>query len=99
MARHRHAQVFRDALPIAGVDGTLRSRLKGTPAEKNALAKTGTLAFVNTISGYVTSAAGERLVFSIMLNAYSNPDPKFSGRAEVDALVAMLAGFNARSDQ
>lgn len=98
MARHRHAQVFRDSLPIAGVDGTLRSRLKGTPAEKNALAKTGTLAFVNTISGYVTSAARERLVFSIMLNAYSNPDPKSSGRNEVDAIVAMLAGFNGRAE-
>ncbi len=97
MARHRHAQVFRDALPIAGVDGTLRSRLKGTAAEKNALAKTGTLGFVNTISGYVTSGAGERLVFSIMLNAYSNSDPKHSGKNEVDALVAMLAGFNGRS--
>ncbi|MBI3875786.1 MAG: D-alanyl-D-alanine carboxypeptidase/D-alanyl-D-alanine-endopeptidase [Verrucomicrobia bacterium] len=97
MARHRHAQVFRDALPIAGVDGTLRARLKGTPAERNALAKTGTLGFVNTISGYVTSGAGERLVFSIMLNAYSNSDPKYSGKNEVDALVAMLAGFNGRS--
>jgi D-alanyl-D-alanine carboxypeptidase/D-alanyl-D-alanine-endopeptidase (penicillin-binding protein 4) len=97
MATHRHAEVFRSSLPIAGVDGTLRSRLKGTPAEKNALAKTGTLGFVNTISGYVTTAAKEHLAFSIMLNNYSSAEANHSGRAEVDALVAMLAGFSGRS--
>src|SRR6266508_4367937 len=35
MHRHRYASVFRDALPIAGVDGTLRNRFKGTVAENN----------------------------------------------------------------
>ncbi len=99
MTKHRHAEVFRDALPIAGVDGTLRSRLKGTPAEKNVRAKTGSLGFVSTLSGYVTTAANERLAFSIMLNNYNSTDPNHSGRAEVDALVVMLARFSGRSDE
>ncbi len=99
MTKHRHAEVFRDALPIAGVDGTLRSRLKGTPAEKNARAKTGSLGFVSTLSGYVTTAANEPLAFSIMLNNYNSTDPNHSGRAEVDALVAMLARFSGRSEE
>ena len=96
MASHRHADIFRDTLPLAGVDGTLRARLKGTPAEMNVRAKTGTLGFVNTISGYVTTAAKEPLAFSIMLNNYSAPEGKPSGRAEVDALVALLAGIRDR---
>ncbi|HVF22184.1 MAG TPA: D-alanyl-D-alanine carboxypeptidase/D-alanyl-D-alanine-endopeptidase, partial [Pyrinomonadaceae bacterium] len=40
MSKHRYASVFRDALPIAGVDGTLRNRMRGTPAENNVRAKT-----------------------------------------------------------
>ncbi len=96
MASHRHAEVFRDALPLAGVDGTLRARLKGTAAEKNARAKTGSLGFVSTISGYVTTAANEPLVFSIMLNNYTTAEANPSGRAEVDALVAALAALNER---
>jgi D-alanyl-D-alanine carboxypeptidase/D-alanyl-D-alanine-endopeptidase (penicillin-binding protein 4) len=90
MSRHRHAAVFRDALPIAGVDGTLRSRMKGTRAEGNVRAKTGSLRYVNTLSGYVTTAAGERLAFSIMLNNH-NPDPAFPAPADVDAIAILLA--------
>ncbi len=99
MANHRHADVFRDALPLAGVDGTLRSRFKGTPAEKNVRAKTGSLSFVSTLSGYITTAANEPLVFSIMLNNYEATDATHSGRAEVDALVALLASFSGRSEE
>ena len=93
MHKHRSAEVFYDALPIAGVDGTLRSRFKGTAAEKNIHAKTGTIRYVNSISGYVTSKAGEHLVFSIMLNAYNGSD----GRTHTDGIAAMLADLESRS--
>src|SRR6266850_629325 len=71
MQRHRYASVFRDALPIAGVDGTLRNRFKGTAAENNLRAKTGSLSAAASLSGYVTTAAGEKLVFSIMVNNFA----------------------------
>lgn len=87
MARHRYAATFREALPIAGVDGSLKSRLKGTAAENNARAKTGSFRFVNTLSGYVTSKGGERLAFSLMLNNYEGS----GARADLDTLVEMLA--------
>ncbi|MEY4386627.1 MAG: D-alanyl-D-alanine carboxypeptidase/D-alanyl-D-alanine-endopeptidase, partial [Verrucomicrobiota bacterium] len=55
MARHGASNDFVNALPIAGVDGTIRRRMKGTLAENNVRAKTGTLRWVNALSGYVTS--------------------------------------------
>jgi D-alanyl-D-alanine carboxypeptidase/D-alanyl-D-alanine-endopeptidase (penicillin-binding protein 4) len=99
MSRHRWAEAYRDALPIAGVDGTLRSRMKDTPAAGNVRAKTGTLRWANSLSGYVTTAAGERLAFSIMLNRYSNPDPQRPTRSEIDAIPVMLAGLTWHSSK
>jgi D-alanyl-D-alanine carboxypeptidase/D-alanyl-D-alanine-endopeptidase (penicillin-binding protein 4) len=95
MSRHRYAEVFRDALPIAGVDGTLRGRMKGTPAAGNLRAKTGTLSNVSSVSGYVTSAAGERLVFSMMVNHYT--DERVPRTNLMDQIAVLLASFEGRS--
>lgn len=54
------------ALPIGGVDGTLKSRMKGTSAENNVHAKTGTVNGVSTLTGYATATNGHVLAFSIM---------------------------------
>lgn len=97
MNRHREADAYVNALPVAGVDGTLRSRMKNTAAAGNVKAKTGTLRWANSLSGYVTSAAGERLAFCVMLNRYHSGDPDRSARSEVDAVAVMLAEFKGRS--
>jgi D-alanyl-D-alanine carboxypeptidase/D-alanyl-D-alanine-endopeptidase (penicillin-binding protein 4) len=97
MSGHRAAQIFRDALPVAGVDGSLRSRMKGTAAEKNVRAKTGTIGYVHTLSGYVTTVAGERLAFSVMLNGYD--DKGHSVKDDLDPIAVMLAEFNGHSDK
>jgi D-alanyl-D-alanine carboxypeptidase/D-alanyl-D-alanine-endopeptidase (penicillin-binding protein 4) len=95
MNRHRFGAAFRDALPVAGVDGTLRTRMRGTPAQGNLRAKTGTLGTATSLSGYVLSAAGERLVFSLMIN---NPPRDANPRAEfTDAVAVLLASFAGRS--
>jgi D-alanyl-D-alanine carboxypeptidase/D-alanyl-D-alanine-endopeptidase (penicillin-binding protein 4) len=98
MARHRHAEAFIDALPIGGVDGTLRNRFLKTAAEKNVRAKTGSLSYVATLSGYVTTAGKERLAFSILLNNYAPSAGKPSARDVVDGIVVKLAEFNGRSE-
>jgi D-alanyl-D-alanine carboxypeptidase/D-alanyl-D-alanine-endopeptidase (penicillin-binding protein 4) len=72
----RRAPGFADyyaALPIAGVDGTIDYRMKGTPAEGNVHAKTGTLSNARSLSGYVTSADGRMLQFVVLCNNYTVP--------------------------
>lgn len=70
MYGHRFFDSFYDALSVAGVDGTLENRLKGTKAQNNLHAKTGTIANVSTISGYVQSSDGEMLAFSMIANNF-----------------------------
>lgn len=64
-------RVFHDSLPIAGIDGTLSSRMQNTAAEGNLRAKTGTLGGASALSGYVTSATGVTYTFVIMANNYT----------------------------
>jgi len=98
MSTNPTAADFDRSLPIAGVDGTIRRRMKGTPAFENVHAKTGTLRWVNALSGYVTTAAGERLVFSLMLNRYdSAPDRKRTD--ELDEIAVRLAGFSGKTTE
>jgi D-alanyl-D-alanine carboxypeptidase/D-alanyl-D-alanine-endopeptidase (penicillin-binding protein 4) len=93
MSKHRHATVFRDALPIGGVDGTLRNRFKGTPAENNVRAKTGSLSSAASLGGYLTTAGGEKLAFSIMVNNYPRDlDPRSSCIDPITVLLASFAG-------
>lgn len=82
-----------DALPIAGVEdrlvgGTLRFRMRGTPAEGNVRAKTGTLTGVTALSGYATGEGGQVLAFSILINNFVGSVP----RDLEDAIAAALAG-------
>jgi D-alanyl-D-alanine carboxypeptidase/D-alanyl-D-alanine-endopeptidase (penicillin-binding protein 4) len=90
MRRSPHFAIYRDALPIAGVDGTIRSRMRGTPAQGNARGKTGTLDKARALSGYVTSADGQLVLFSLLCNNYTVPTREVE-RVQ-DALVVMLAG-------
>src|SRR5215216_4417177 len=96
MSKHRFASVFRDALPIAGIDGTLRNRMKGTPAENNVRAKTGSLSSAASLGGYMTTAAGEKLAFTIMVNNYPRDfDPR---SACIDPIAVLLASFAAKPE-
>jgi D-alanyl-D-alanine carboxypeptidase/D-alanyl-D-alanine-endopeptidase (penicillin-binding protein 4) len=88
----RHAVPFEAALPVAGRDGTLGNRMKGTAAEGNVHAKTGSVSNVRAISGYVRTRDNERLVFSIIANN-SNASPLEIDRA-ADRALERLAEFS-----
>jgi serine-type D-Ala-D-Ala carboxypeptidase/endopeptidase (penicillin-binding protein 4) len=87
----RHRGPFTDALPVAGVDGTLAGRMKGTKAQGNARAKTGSIANTRSLSGFVTSADGEPLVFSMIANNFNVPAS--DAVAIIDRAVVRLAEF------
>jgi D-alanyl-D-alanine carboxypeptidase/D-alanyl-D-alanine-endopeptidase (penicillin-binding protein 4) len=96
-AAQPYAQALHDDLPLAGVDGSLQYRLRNTPAENNLHAKTGSMNFVHCLAGYVTTAAGERLAFAVMLNNYAPPAQAPAASKEVDAIAVLLAGLRTRS--
>jgi serine-type D-Ala-D-Ala carboxypeptidase/endopeptidase (penicillin-binding protein 4) len=83
-----------DLLPIAGQDGTLQGRMVGTPAEGRARAKTGSMTGVRNIVGYVRNAAGEELVFAMLLNGLASP--KSEAIALQDRVIALLAASKRR---
>jgi serine-type D-Ala-D-Ala carboxypeptidase/endopeptidase (penicillin-binding protein 4) len=94
MQRDTAFAVFYNSMPIAGVDGTLRNRMRATAAEGNVRAKTGTIGSVSSLSGYVTSADGERLIFSILSNNWTTPTEDV--RDVADQIAAALAASRAR---
>lgn len=88
VARHPHASIFAESLPEPGEEGTLRRRLPDLKGRVRA--KTGTLRYVNALSGYADSANGERLAFAIMLNAYNPAQNEKEGREEIDAVLRLI---------
>jgi D-alanyl-D-alanine carboxypeptidase/D-alanyl-D-alanine-endopeptidase (penicillin-binding protein 4) len=91
MRRSADFAPFYDALPIAGVDGTIRGRMKGTAAMGNLHAKTGTLDKARSLSGYVTTADGRLLLFSALCNNYVVPTRRVD--QVTDALGIRLASM------
>ena len=96
LATQPYAAAVKDALPLAGVDGTLQWRMRNTPAQNNLRAKTGSMSFVHCLAGYVTTGDGERLAFAIMLNNYNPPTGAPSATRDIDAIAVMLAGLRGR---
>jgi PBP4 family serine-type D-alanyl-D-alanine carboxypeptidase len=90
----KHKDAFVATLPIAGKDGTVASRLKHTRAEANATAKTGSIANVRALSGYVRTRDGETLTFSILANSFAIPPAIVNYIADV--AVETLANHSNR---
>ncbi len=85
------ATLYRQSLPLAGVDGTIANRMRNTPAAGNANAKTGTVDKARSLSGYVTTADGRVLVFAMLANNFTVPTREVE-RVQ-DLLVSTLAGL------
>ena len=92
MRTHGDAADFLASFPVAGVDGTIASRMRGTAAEGKLRAKTGTIDKARSLSGYVTAADGRVLIFSLLANNFTTP---VSAATRVqDAIGARLAALS-----
>jgi D-alanyl-D-alanine carboxypeptidase/D-alanyl-D-alanine-endopeptidase (penicillin-binding protein 4) len=80
---------FYRSLPLAGHDGTLHKRMRGTPADGRCRAKTGTLARVSAFAGYCRSAQNRRIAFTLLMNRVNVA----RARTAQDRIAAALASY------
>ncbi len=83
---------FMTGLPVAGVDGSLAARMRGTAAEGNVRAKTGSMSNVRSLAGYVTSRDGERFAFVVMVNNFEGSGA--DAQRAIDTIAVRLASFS-----
>ena len=88
----KNFDLFYASLPIGGVDGTLKNRMKGSPAEENVHAKTGSINGVSSLSGYVHTRDGEPIAFSMLMQNFIGSGQSY--RYVQDRICALLAEFS-----
>ncbi|MDX6662753.1 MAG: hypothetical protein QOG09_855 [Solirubrobacterales bacterium] len=81
---------FEGALPLAGREGTLRNRMRGSAAAARCRAKTGTLHDVSALSGYCFNGGGRVMVFSILQNGVGN---MAAAKGIEDRMAAAIASY------
>ena len=82
---------WRGTLPVAGVDGTLSRRFRGTPLERRLFAKTGSINATTALSGYMIVSSGRTLLFSAVANDV--PEGVAAVRV-IDSALEMIAAEN-----
>lgn len=70
MKSHKEADVFLNSLPVAGINGSIAYRFKGTELYNNLRAKTGYVGGVRTLSGFMTTSSGKEITFSLATNHF-----------------------------
>ena len=90
MHRHPHGAAFRDSLPVAGVDGTLKSRLSGPRTAGRIQAKTGRIRQACALAGYAAPRRGEPVAFAIFVNHATAPGGEVQDA--IDGIVSAILG-------
>jgi D-alanyl-D-alanine carboxypeptidase/D-alanyl-D-alanine-endopeptidase (penicillin-binding protein 4) len=85
---------FVGGLPVAGVDGSLAARMKGTGAERNLRGKTGTMSNIRSLAGYVMTRDGEHLALVVIVNNYEGVGT--DATESMDRMAVRLAEFTRK---
>ena len=81
-------RLLHESLSVAGVDGSLRKRLRDLPGRVHA--KTGTMRGIRTLAGFVNAEAGPRYAFAVLFNGYKGPSTPY--KQIQDRICRVLAG-------
>ncbi len=90
-------EVFKQSLPVSGKDGTLAGRLKSV--DERVIAKTGSLTYDNSLSGYATSPEGKVFAFSILCNDQTVRGSSIRLIDDITTLVASFPNLPSRNTQ
>jgi len=85
-----NTKTFRDALPVGGIDGTLKARFPAPEHRGKVIAKTGTLSVASCLSGYAVTTKGETIIFSILMNHFDRKAGSAAARRAQDDIVRYL---------
>lgn len=91
-SRQPWGETYRASLPVGGVDGSLAGRFTEPALRGKVFAKTGTLAEVNALSGYLIAASGRTVIFSVLCNDRAPGGD--ASRVALDKIVAAIAAAN-----
>ncbi len=89
MQKSPYFDVYYHSLPVAGQDGTMEGMFKGSAAEGNLRAKSGTIDRVKAYTGYVVSRSGRKIIFSMIVNNFSGKSKE--ARTKLEKLMIALA--------
>ena len=92
MAKTPQAEIYRNSLSLAGVNGTLRRRFQDTPVQGNLWGKTGTLTGATALAGYLNVPEYQPLVFSIIVN--QSQQRASIHRQAMDEIILLLMKLN-----
>jgi D-alanyl-D-alanine carboxypeptidase/D-alanyl-D-alanine-endopeptidase (penicillin-binding protein 4) len=81
---------FVDSLAVAGREGTVADRMRGTPAEGRCRTKTGTISGVSNLSGYCFNRSGRVMAFSILMSGVGDT---YGAHVTQDRIAALIAGY------
>lgn len=84
-------RIFFESLPVAGKDGTLKERMKGSCAEGNVRGKTGNMSGISALAGYAAAADGEPLAFTVIIENFAGSGRQ--AREVQDRIASLLCGF------
>jgi D-alanyl-D-alanine carboxypeptidase/D-alanyl-D-alanine-endopeptidase (penicillin-binding protein 4) len=79
---------FVEALAVAGREGTVADRMRGTPAAGRCRTKTGTIYGVSNLSGYCFNRSGKVMIFSVLMTGVGSLDRAHRAQDAIAALVA-----------